>query len=126
MISDTLRPAGLQTRGSALWDALVAKDTSTADRVLAGEACRLADRLDKLDELLAGDVELWCRLTHRLQTRDYELKIDGAAAEARQAAAALRQIFSQLAKASAPQSAGDDLDDELAAKRAARGTDATG
>ncbi|HEY9315799.1 hypothetical protein [Williamsia sp.] len=126
MVKDTLRPGGLRDRGSALWDALVTSDTSTPDAVLAGEACRLADRLDQLDQLLAGDIDTWVTLTHRLMTEDYELKIDGAAAEARQAAAALRQILTKLTASDAAAPSGGSIADELAARRAEREADATG
>ena len=68
---DLLRPGGLQARGSALWDALTSNSESVERCVLAGEAARLADRLDRLDELLSGDIDTWVRLTHRLMTEDY-------------------------------------------------------
>lgn len=120
-----LRPVGLRTRGSALWDALTEGEPTVERQVLAGEAARLADRLDQLDELLTGDIDCWVRLTHRLLTEDYELKIDSAASEARQTAAALRQILSQLAGVGAP-AEGGSIADELEARRAARQADATG
>jgi hypothetical protein len=100
-------------------------DPPVERQVLAGEAARLADRLDQLDELLAGDIDCWVRLTHRLMTEDYELKIDSAASEARQTAAALRQILSQLAESAAP-AKGGSIADELEARRAARQADSTG
>lgn len=122
---DLLRPGGLQARGSALWDALTSNSESVERCVLAGEAARLADRLDRLDELLSGDSDTWVRLTHRLMTEDYELKIDSAASEARQTAASLRQILSQLAEGAAP-AAGGSIADELEARRAARQADSSG
>lgn len=120
---DALRPLRLGARGAALWKALTKGKVSVERRVLAGEASRLADRLDRLDELLAGDIDTWMRLTHRLMTEDYELKIDSAASEARQTAAALRQILSQLAEGAAP-AVGGSIADELDARRAARQADA--
>lgn len=127
MVDDPLKPADLMVRGRALWAELVCDPEVPASRkVLAGEACRLADRLDRLDMLLSGDVESWASLTHKLLTQDYELKIDGAAAEARQAAAALRQILSQLAADSTSKASGGSLADELAARRADREANASG
>lgn len=123
---EALRPKGLGPRGSALWTDLVAEADSVARLTLAGEAARLADRLDKLDELLSGDIDAWCHLTHRLMTTDYELKIDAAASEARQSAGALRQILSQLNSAESEPSTGGSFADELAARRADREADATG
>ena len=122
---DALRPLRLGARGAALWEALTKGKVSVSveRRVLAGEASRLADRLDRLDELLAGDIDTWMRLTHRLMTEDYELKIDSAASEARQTAAALRQILSQLAEGAAP-AVGGSIADELDGRRAARQADA--
>jgi hypothetical protein len=32
--------------------------------VLLEEACRIADRLDRLDALLVGDTDVWFRLVH--------------------------------------------------------------
>lgn len=119
---DPLRPAGLGPRGAALWREMATDDASAARKVLVGEAARLADRADKLDRLLRGDVTLWVRLSHRLLTRDYELKVDSAASEARQTATALRQIVNQLRASGEPAApaTGDDLEDELESRRAAR------
>jgi hypothetical protein len=46
-------PPGLHLRGKALWDAL-GQQTGTAGGELALEACRLADRLNELDRIIAG------------------------------------------------------------------------
>jgi len=75
------------------------------------EACRLVDRLDRLDALLRGDSESWARV--RLPGRDAEvliLQVDSAMSEARQQALALKQIFAELrvCAAPAPPAAGDD------------------
>ena len=94
-------------------------------RVLLDEACRTADRLDKLDALLQGDADVWCRLVHDLRTEDYELKIDAALSEARQQAGALRLLIESIRKL-APKgeepAAPTEVSkaDELAARRADR------
>jgi hypothetical protein len=95
-------------------------------KILAGEACRLADRLDKLDLLLAGDIETWVTLTHNLMTADYELKINSAETAARQTALALRQIIGQLTASGEAVAPGGSLADELEARRTARQANASG
>lgn len=83
-------------KGQRLWAELADVVDGERGRVLLEEACRIADRLDKLDELLRGDVDVWCRLTHRLLTKDYEVKVDGALIEARQQAGVLRLLIAGL------------------------------
>lgn len=75
--------------------------------VLLEEACRIVDRLGKLDELLRGDADVWARVMHRTRTDDYELVIDSALIEARQQASVLRQILGGLPLKGA---VGDDED----------------
>ena len=100
--------------GSALWDDLADEGDPHSLTVLVIEACRLADRLTKFDQLLRGDVDTWMTLTHRLMTEDYELKIDSAASEARQTASTLRQILADIRRQKSEQDQtgdGNPLDD---------------
>jgi hypothetical protein len=60
------------------------------------EACRAKDRLDRLDRILRGDVDVWARLTRRLNTTDYELKIDAALAQANTTANLMKQLLAAL------------------------------
>lgn len=121
----SFKPVGMGPRAAALWDELY-EPKATVDRVvLIGEACRLTDRLDKLDLLLAGDIETWSILIFRSNQDTYELKIDGASSEARQTATALRQILSQLT-AGQSESPGGSIADEIAARRAARQSNSAG
>lgn len=93
----TATPTGLGSGGRALWGAItVAHDLDAAQEVQLLEACRAKDRLDKLDELLRGDVDVWARLTHRLQTEDYELKIDAALAQANSTANLMKQLLAAM------------------------------
>lgn len=118
-----LRPTGLGTRGAALWADLAEDGQPAARAVLLGEGCRLADRLDRLDALLRGEVKVWARLTHRLLTEDYELHIDAAASEARQTASTLRLILGQLAGVGEAASSGASkpaIEDEMERRRANR------
>lgn len=100
-MADTFGP-----RGQRLWDAYSADVDGQRGLVLLEEACRTADRLDKLDALLQGDVDVWCRLVHDVRTEDYELKIDSALTEARQQQNVLRQLIGSL-----PLKEPDDPDD---------------
>ena len=88
---DTLGP-----RGKGLYEAYSARVDGPRGLVLLVEAARIADRLDKLDALLTGDADVWCRLVHNTRTEDYELKIDSALTEARQQAAVLRQLIASM------------------------------
>lgn len=98
--------APLGERGQRLWDAYEADMDGVRGAVLLEEACRIADRLDKLDALLQGDADVWCRLVHDLRTESYELRIDGPLVEARQQANTLRQLLLAL-----PVKGSDDGDD---------------
>ena len=89
--SDTLGP-----RGRRLWDAYASAADGQRGLVLLEEACRIADRLDRLDALLVGDTDVWFRLIHNTRTEDYEIKVDAALVEARQQASVLRQLIASL------------------------------
>jgi hypothetical protein len=95
-------PAGLGTRGRKLWREVTAGygelEDKPAELVLLEEACRTADRLEKLDELLRGDVDAWIRIRFPRPRREDEtlvLNVDGALSEARQQ----QNIFKQLVAA---------------------------
>lgn len=99
----------LGARGHRLWDAYHDLVEGQRGQVLLEEACRTADRLDRLDALLRGDADVWCRLVHNLRTQDYELRIDSALTEARQQANTLRQLVASLPLKGADD---DDHDDD--------------
>lgn len=104
----------LASRGRRLWVALHDKVDGERGLVLLEEACRIADRLDKLDALLKGDADVWCRLVHDLRSEDYELRIDSALIEARQQANTLRQLVAGL-PLKEPDDGDDDEDDWVGA-----------
>lgn len=109
-----LHGSDFEAAGSALWADLAEESDPYSLLVMVIEACRLADRLAKFDLLLRGDIDTWARLTHRTLTDDYELKIDSAAAEARQTAGALRQILAEIRRQKSEQDNpgdGNPLDD---------------
>jgi hypothetical protein len=112
-------------RGQRLWDALTAdRDADAAWLVLAEEACRIADRLDRLEALLAGDGREWARIefVSKGDRREIRLVFDDALAEARQQANALRQIVTTLGVGKAGEKKAKELSalDQLAARRTNR------
>lgn len=98
-------PAGLSAGGRALWRGVTeTHDLDPVQQVNLLEACRQKDRLDKLDEILRGEAQVWVKLTHRVQTEDYELVIDKGFASA---LAAANQMKQHLAALRLPDSLGD-------------------
>lgn len=90
-------PKGLGDGGVELWTTVTeAHDLDITQVVQLTEACRMKDRLDKLDEVLRGDVDVWARLVHRTRTQDYELRIDDAAKYANTTANHLKQLIAAL------------------------------
>jgi hypothetical protein len=92
-------PDGLAGRGRRLWDAMTAAWTpGPLHREMLLEACRMADRLEKLDRQLKG--EDWLRFWARNQdgTR-IDVIVDKVLAEARELAAQFRQTAEVLVKA---------------------------
>lgn len=104
-------------RGQRLWAAycerLVGDEGGLA---LLQEACRTADRLDRLDALLTGEADCWARLTHDVRTESYELHIDAALSEARQQGAALTRLLQALPLKEPDDDDGDGWLDNLPAE----------
>jgi hypothetical protein len=127
-------PSTLDTRGSHLRsDLRKLVGNSTAALVLIDEACRIVDRLDKLDRLLSGDAESWIDIIEGRGHSELELTINAPLAEARQQALALKQLFTELRQMgvlgiadpdTAKNKAEGGEDDELAARRKTRLADA--
>jgi hypothetical protein len=117
--------------GRLLWKELGGDKLSGGPRALAVEACRIVDRLDKLDRMLGGEAHDWIRLIEQRGSDEIvEVVIDKPLAEARQQAAVLKQIVAELrqgsdAGAKTPEQEGD-YGDQLAARRAKRLADAAG
>jgi hypothetical protein len=107
---DTLGP-----RGERLYGAYSALVDGERGLVLLEEACRIADRLDRLDAVLRGDVDSWCRLVLDVRGGEsYEVRIDSALTEARQQASVLRQLIASLPlKESCDADSGDSWLDDL-------------
>lgn len=119
---------GFGSRGRELWDDM-SGHVGPAHRMLLVEACRLVDRLDRLDRVLRG--EDW------LDDRDDRfgrvvIVVDQAVTEARQHVSALKAIVAQLeprpkaAPVSPPARRGGGLADLTARIEARRGANSTG
>ncbi|MEW2442799.1 hypothetical protein [Micromonospora marina] len=93
------RAPQLGTRGRRLWRQLIddGPKLKPAERVLAEEACRTADRLDVLDRILRGDEDAWMRL-HSANDGGSIVKVvlNNALSEARQQQVALRALLAEL------------------------------
>lgn len=90
-------PAELDLGGAKLWKSIVdGHELDPIQLVTLLEACRLKDRLDKLDAILRGDSETWMRLIHDTRTEDYELKIDDALSKANTTANLMKQLLTSL------------------------------
>ena len=120
-------PAGLKERGRALWDQVTADYTLTpAALVLLGEACRTADRLERLAAALASGKTLWFELGDAADGAEelgVPIVVNGMIGEARQLQGALRQTLSSLGVVGVDAGAGEvkrNPLDEIAARRAAR------
>lgn len=85
--------------GQRLRDDLAQPGDDEATTALIVEAARHKDRLDRLHLLLSGDVDTWATLApSRGDPEVLELKIDAAAAEARQLATVFRQTLGEIAR----------------------------
>lgn len=118
-------PAGLEARGRAFWRAVTTeRKWDAAGLVLIGEACRMVDRLEKLDGLLRGDVATWAEIVDNYEggQRNVYVELDAGLTEARQMQTALLGILTKLGlgKSEAAKQAGPSVADQLKAKRAER------
>jgi hypothetical protein len=113
---------GLGERGQRLWREMGGDTLSGAALVLLEEACRLSDRLDRLDDFLRGREESWMKFHARNDDGSIvEVVVDKALAEARQQQVSLKQVVAELRQVvkGRQEPAGGGSDD-LAARRAAR------
>lgn len=87
-------PVGLEARGSRLWESFMAQDDSLSvesnpARDVALEACRVADRLERLNDI--------CVAAEPVVTNDKGMPMTHPAfAEARQQANVLKQLVAAL------------------------------
>jgi hypothetical protein len=90
-------PAGLAARGRRLWrDLHEIASFDTAQRVLVEEACRMADRLDRLDAILRGEERELVTVVSDLNGEPVRLAVDAVLSEARQQQNMLKQLLVAL------------------------------
>lgn len=90
-------PSGLGTKGRRLWRELCEiHEFEPAERVILEEACRIADRLDRLDAFLAGSEDAWLKFRVNDDGSEVTVTIDSALSEARQQANVLKQLVVSL------------------------------
>lgn len=89
------------------------------------EACRIVDRLDRLDRQLNGGD--WLRFRRREDELHVIMHVDRALSEAREQATALRGLLTDIERALAgevPEDEGGDVLDEFSKRLAARRSEA--
>lgn len=96
-------PAYLRAKGVAMWNDVVrAYDLTPAALVLLGEACRTADRLERMAAALSSRSSLWFELEPAMEDagldgkEEWNVVVNGMIGEARQLQTALRQTLNQL------------------------------
>lgn len=88
-------PKGLSAGGRKLWREIEeAHELDAPQRVHLEEACRIKDRLDKLDQILRGDVSFWAEVIEERGT--VTVRVDSALSEARQQANQMKQLLTSL------------------------------
>jgi hypothetical protein len=89
-------------RGARLWQEMSGDKLTGGPRTLLEEACRIADRLDKLAGIDSGDLEGLLRFKLSDDGTDVTVTVDSALSEARQQALALKQIIAELRQTATP------------------------
>ena len=91
------KPSGLGAGGSALWrDITSAHELDAAQLVQLTEACRAKDRLDRLDAVLRGDVDVWLTIAEDRDGSPISLRVDAALASANTTANLLKQLLAAM------------------------------
>lgn len=100
---------GLKEPGREVYEALVQPGMDFADLSLCEEAGRLRDRLDRLQQIIAGDEEDWARIV-KTSGEVLILRIDGALLEARQLTTVYRQLIGDIKRRWPDVFSGADVD----------------
>ncbi|GAA3962999.1 hypothetical protein [Gordonia caeni] len=112
-MADDEQESRLSARGRRLWDELVSESTPETTKALIEEACRTADRLDRLNWACKRDgiIEL---IEREDLDGTYSIEIGNAMAEARQQGQALKNLLIEIGKRSEnPSGVEDDILDGL-------------
>lgn len=119
-------PDWLKAKGRALWDDVTAAyDLTPAALVLLGEACRTADRLERMAAALSSRSTLWFEVgdIDLAEEAGVPIVVNGMIGEARQLQNQLRQTLGQLGVVgveSTNDGQAESVLDQLAARREAR------
>lgn len=83
--------------GSLLWDEITeAHELDPSQFVQLTEACRAKDRLDKLDQVLRGDVDTWVELELGQSGENLVVVVNSALDKANSTANLLKQLLASL------------------------------
>jgi hypothetical protein len=89
----------LGERGKAIWDAYQGDTLGAGDRAMVHEVARIADTLDQLARLAAGDVSTWLVIQSDELSGDIALEINGVVAERRQQQVAFKNLMLEVRQA---------------------------
>lgn len=90
-------PTGLGAGGRALWRSVLDEHELDGRQVVQlTEACRMKDRLDKLDGILRGEVSTWTEVVTDSDGTPVSLRVDGALTKANDTANAMKQLLAAL------------------------------
>lgn len=94
----TTTPARLGPRGAALWAEITTAHTLAPEQLeILTEACRCADRLERLDEHLHDEDMSWLDVEKlRSDGATFRVTVDAALSEARQQQNILKQLIASL------------------------------
>ena len=97
-------PAGLGPRGSQLWEEMAGLKLGPTHVLTLERLCRMADRLDRLDELLKGGdwLDLAIQRTSTDTTLEVRVTVDRAVGEVRQHEVAMKLLVAELRHAGRP------------------------
>ncbi|AKY02527.1 terminase small subunit [Mycobacterium phage Brusacoram] len=110
--ADPAQESPKPTAGERLMAELARDDDPYSLTLLIVEACRMADRLEAFDELLAGRRETWMKL--KVGREVVEVYVDKVLAEARQCATVFRHYLADIHRQRAGIPTGPDDEDDPA------------
>lgn len=118
-------PDWLKAKGQHLWESVTSQyELTPAALVLLGEACRTADRLERMAAALSSRSTLWFELGDVELPEDdgIPIVVNGMIGEARQLQTALRQTLGQLGvvSASSTENKGTSVLESIQARREKR------
>lgn len=95
---DVKAPTGLGSAGRKLWRDITAEhELDPMQLVQLEEACRAKDRLDKLDSILRGDVDVWCELVLDVNTdHTFDVRVTTVLTQANATANLFKQLLAAL------------------------------